>query len=99
MLVTGGTGTLGRELVARLNRDRHVTVVVLTRYPLAAAAVLPPDVRTLAGDVRGESFGLAPAARDDLASRVTDILHCAAETTFNRPLAEARGHLGGGGPW
>ena len=90
VLVTGGTGTLGRELVARLDRDRRATVVVLPRHPAAAAAVLPPDVRTLAGDVRSHAFGLAPAARDELASQVTDILHCAAETTFNRPLAEAR---------
>ena len=91
MLVTGGTGTLGRELVARLARDRRATVVVLTRHPAAAAAVLPPDVRTLAGDICvGGGLGLSPSARDDLASRVTDILHCAAETTFNRPLAEAR---------
>ena len=90
MLVTGGTGTLGRELVARLDRDRGATVVVLTRHPAAAAAVLPPDVYTLAGDVRREAFGLAQAARNALASQVTDILHCAAETTFNRPLSDAR---------
>ena len=90
LLITGGTGTLGRELVARLNRDGRATVVVLTRRPAAGAAVLPPNVRTLAGDVRDEGFGLAPAVRSELASRVTDILHCAAETTFNRPLAEAR---------
>jgi nucleoside-diphosphate-sugar epimerase len=90
VLVTGGTGTLGRELVARLDRDERATVVVLTRHPAAAAAVLPRDVRTVAGDVRSEALGLAPAVRDELASRVTDILHCAAETTFNRPLAEAR---------
>ena len=91
MLVTGGTGTLGRELVARLDRDRRATVVVLTRHPAAAAAGLPPDVRTLAGDVRvGGALGLSPATRHELASQVTDILHCAAETTFNRPLAEAR---------
>ena len=91
MLVTGGTGTLGRELVARLDRDRRATVVVLTRHPAAAAAGLPPNVRTLAGDVRvGGALGLSPATRHELASQVTDILHCAAETTFNRPLAEAR---------
>jgi len=91
VLVTGGTGTLGRELVARLDRDRRATVVVLTRHPAAAAAGLPPDVRTLAGDVRvGGALGLSPVTRHELASQVTDILHCAAETTFHRPLAEAR---------
>ena len=95
VLVTGGTGTLGRELVARLVADGSAhgpaTIVVLTRDETRAAAVLPATVRTVSGDVRaGDLLGLPPRERVELAAAVTDILHCAAETTFNRPLEEAR---------
>jgi nucleoside-diphosphate-sugar epimerase len=91
VLVTGGTGTLGRELVARLAGDRQTTVAVLTRDPATAAGVLPPGVRIVSGDVRaGAALGLAPADRHELSGMVTDVVHCAAETTFNRPLPEAR---------
>ena len=92
ILVTGGTGTLGRALVARLVGAETQSVVVLARgttQPRAAA--LPAGVQTIVGDVRrGASLGLADAERAMLCERVTDIVHCAADTTFNRPLAEAR---------
>jgi nucleoside-diphosphate-sugar epimerase len=91
VLVTGGTGTLGRELVARLARDRRQTVVVVTRDVARAVTLLPSHARCVAGDVRaGPTLGLAARDHDALAATVTDVLHCAAETTFNRPLAEAR---------
>ena len=91
VLVTGGTGTLGRELVARLAADQRATVVVLTRDPTAALAAVPWAVRVMAGDVRaGATLGLSSTNHRATASTVTDIIHCAAETTFNRPLAEAR---------
>jgi len=91
VLVTGGTGTLGRELVARLAADERAAIVVLTRDVTRATAILPPAVRAVAGDVRaGGTLGLSQGDRRNLAASVTDIVHCAAETTFNRPLAEAR---------
>ena len=92
ILVTGGTGTLGRELVARLARTGDVAVVVLTRGRAQGrpAAVLP-GVRALTGDVRhGSTLGLSEADRATLRETITDIVHCAADTTFNRPLADAR---------
>ena len=91
VLVTGGTGTLGRELVRRLAATADATVVVLTRDERRARAVLPTTVSTIVGDVRaGERLGLRESDRAALDSRITDIVHCAAETTFNRPLDEAR---------
>src|SRR5262245_21277948 len=92
ILVTGGTGALGAELVARLARTSNASVVVLARGTARPrTVVLPPGVRTLAGDVRlGPTFGLDAADVATLRERVTDIVHCAAETTFNRPLADAR---------
>ena len=90
-LVTGGTGTLGRELVRRLAAAGDATIVVLTRDPSRAASMLPPRVTTVAGDVRaGATLGLHASDSTTLRRSVTSIVHCAAETTFNRPLAEAR---------
>jgi len=86
ILVTGATGTLGRELVSRFVRDGAGEVVALTRGTSALA-----NVRVVTGDIRaGNSLGLPTDVRDELAGSVTDIVHCAAETTFNRPLDEAR---------
>ena len=92
ILVTGGTGTLGRELVARFARADDVSVVVLTRAGAQGRpAAMPPGVRALAGDVRrGSTLGLSETDRATLHESVTDIVHCAADTTFNRPLADAR---------
>jgi len=92
ILVTGGTGTLGAELVSRLARASNASVIVLARGSVRSRPVaLPPDVRMLTGDVRhGPMFGLDGADGAALRERVTDIVHCAADTTFNRPLADAR---------
>jgi len=91
ILVTGGTGTLGRALVTRFAAG-DAAVVVLTRGQ-TSAGVLPvcPSVTRLRGDVRvGGSLGVTRAERAELTATVTDVVHCAAETTFNRPLDEAR---------
>lgn len=96
MLVTGGTGTLGRELVARFATAGDVaSIVVLSRTPGCAAGEMAPaaqpGVRVLAGDLRaGPSLGIAAAVHAELTAVVTDIVHCAADTAFNRPLDQAR---------
>jgi len=92
ILVTGGTGTVGAELASRLAGASNASVVVLARGAgRSRPAVLPPGVRTLTGDVRhGTTFGLDEPDATTLRESVTDIVHCAADTTFNRPLADAR---------
>ena len=92
ILVTGGTGTLGAELVSRLARTANASVVVVARgVARPRLAVLPPTVRVLTGDVRhGPGLGLDASLWTMLRDTVTDIVHCAADTTFNRPLADAR---------
>jgi len=91
ILVTGGTGALGAELVSRLARGSHASVVVLTRGAARSRPALPPTVEMLTGDLHcGPTFGLHPSDAATLRERVTDVVHCAADTTFNRPLAEAR---------
>jgi nucleoside-diphosphate-sugar epimerase len=79
-------------LVSRFAGAGNASVVVLARGTTQPdAATLPSGVQTIGGDVRqGSSLGLADSARVTLRETVTDIVHCAADTTFNRPLAEAR---------
>jgi uncharacterized protein (TIGR01777 family) len=51
ILITGGTGLIGRPLVNALTRDGH-EVIVLTRDPKRAAAVLPAGARAHPWDAR-----------------------------------------------
>lgn len=70
VLVTGGTGTLGRRIVARL-RDSGRDVRVLTRHSRAAS----DGVEYVTGDLlTGEGIGAAVEG-------VTTILHCAGSAT------------------
>lgn len=81
VLVTGGTGVLGREVVARL-RDRGVSVRALTRRPATQPDLVQGDLET------GE--GLAEAVVG-----VDAIVHCASGADWSRPqrdLAQTR-HL------
>ena len=91
ILVTGGTGTLGRGLVERLASSNLASVAVLTRSPENAAQVLPSGVGIIRGDVRaGPELGMTSAECRALREVVTGVVHCAADTTFNRPLGDAR---------
>lgn len=92
ILVTGGTGTLGSVLAHRFAGLPDATVIVLARGAASAdRGPLPPGVRFLTGDLRaGHTLGIAAADHATLRATVTDIVHCAADTVFNRPLPEAR---------
>jgi nucleoside-diphosphate-sugar epimerase len=91
ILVTGGTGTLGRALVERLGRAGGADVVTLTRGVTGYGTGGRSAARSVRGDLRaGPSLGVASADHAALRSTVTAIVHCAADTTFNRPLEEAR---------
>jgi len=98
ILVTGGTGTLGRELVRRLIIDPSAPrVIVLSRSARDSDPRLPAGVRVVRGDLAaGAGPGLSLATRDELSAEVTDILHCAADTRFTLPLEEARAANVGG---
>jgi long-chain acyl-CoA synthetase len=98
VLVTGATGLLGTDLVRRWTKSssmpRCIAVLVRDRARWDAVArrlALPHDaVVVLEGDVTREGLGLAPDARAWLARRATAMLHLAADTTFSRPLDQAR---------
>lgn len=103
VLVTGGTGAVGRELVRELARGAAAEIFVLTRDPDAPAARALLDVaaphaqgegsrpRLIRGDVREPGLGLDAAAAATLRRRTTHVMHCAGATSFTLPLHEARG--------
>jgi thioester reductase-like protein len=105
-LLTGGTGFLGAEVLARLlTRDeRPVYVLVRAGTDEEASARLKTLLGSLLGSserwshravaVRGDVtqawLGMGSARRDRLAERVNRIIHCAASVSFTMELAEAR---------
>jgi nucleoside-diphosphate-sugar epimerase len=85
VLLTGGTGALGRELLPLLS-TADCDVFVLTRGEGGA-----PDARFVHGDItHAVDLGMRQTDAAMLRERVTHIIHCAAETRFTAPLAHAR---------
>jgi thioester reductase-like protein len=62
------------------------------RWPALAARLAPHAgrVRPVHGDLTRPGLGLAPELLRQLAAEIDGVLHCAADTTFSRPLDEAR---------
>ncbi len=106
VLLTGATGFLGMELLARLIEQGDTDVVCLIRAPSASAAAerlttvfgrlyeeLPESagrVTAVAGDVSAEDLGLDSRERDALIATVTSVVHCAASISFDLTLEQAR---------
>jgi long-chain acyl-CoA synthetase len=108
VLLTGGTGFVGMEVLARyLERgDRRVVMLVRAADDAAARTRVDATLRDLFGVVRARryagrvdavaaeltapSLGLRPLRREELARRVTTIIHAAASVSFTLPLEEAR---------
>lgn len=100
LLLTGATGMVGREVLARVATDeRYDRVLCLVRPSAEASAQqrlkqlcrqldLPSTVRVraVAGDVTQTALGLSGRTL----AGVTDVIHCAATVSFDNPLAEAR---------
>jgi thioester reductase-like protein len=106
ILLTGATGFLGMETLARLIDDGGEDVVAIIRAGDDAgarerlAAVLAnlydevpataSRVRAVRGDLLAPGLGLSPADREELLGSVNRIIHCAASISFDLPLQEAR---------
>ena len=98
VLVTGGTGSLGKLLVRDLCGREDIQLVLLVRGESDAAArarveavaPLPESAEVYAADLQQPLLGLSEERHHDLASRATHILHAAASTRFNAPLEDAR---------
>jgi thioester reductase-like protein len=106
VFLTGATGFLGMEVLARLLERDDRDVLALVRAPDRAAAEARLDgvlaklwrdpapyrarVRAVPGDVTRAGLGIEPAERALLAEEVGAVLHCAASIAFDLPLDEAR---------
>jgi len=100
VLLTGGTGFLGRYLLRELLASGDRTLFCLVRAAdheaarsrllsaLNAAGAglgeLPPAIRVVPGDVTASRFGLDEADYDRLAGEIGGIYHCAAEVNWAR---------------
>jgi thioester reductase-like protein len=106
VFLTGATGFLGMEVLARLMERGDRSVVALVRAQDDAAAATRLDgvmaklwrdpspyrerVRAVAGDVTSPGLGMDPLTRRSVAGGTGAVLHCAASITFDLPLDEAR---------
>jgi thioester reductase-like protein len=106
VLITGATGFLGMELMARLLEDGDRRVWALVRAPSEAEAqrrlretlaMAVPDperaaerVIPVAGDILRDELALSPQVREEVAESVTEVIHAAASVSFSLPLDEAR---------
>ena len=106
VLITGTTGFLGMELLARYLERTDRTILAPVRAPGADEArarvsgVLkllygsslahPGRVITLPADIERPDLGLAPADRDLVTASASEIVHCAATVSFTAGLSESR---------
>lgn len=81
ILVTGGTGVVGRPLVAALCAAGN-QVVALCRRPPKANEPLSTNCTYLSGDVSQPQLGLDADTYRDLCTSVESIFHLAARTDF-----------------
>ena len=106
ILLTGGTGFLGGEILARLleRDDRPVYLLIRAPSERAAAARLRKTLTSLLGaaepwsqrvtavaaDLTKPGLAMSAARRRWLAERTESIIHCAASVSFTLGLSESR---------
>lgn len=106
LLLTGATGFLGTELLARYlqETDREIFAVVRAdddahaqdrihdtlESAFGTAAPFRGRVRALAGDMTLPGLGLDPDVAQSIAGAVDEIIHGAAAVSFDLDLARAR---------
>jgi thioester reductase-like protein len=106
LFLTGATGFVGMELLARyLERTDHTVYALVRgsddedaqrRLDETVSRMLPDPAacagRAVAvrGDVTQPGLGMAPRSRAALAAEIGEIVHAAASVAFTLPLAESR---------
>ena len=106
VFLTGATGFLGMEVMARLLEKGDREVVALVRAADDAGAQERLDgilaklwrdparyqgrSRAVAGDVTAPGLGMNAATRAAVAEEAGAVMHCAASISFDMPLDEAR---------
>jgi nucleoside-diphosphate-sugar epimerase len=95
ILVTGVTGLLGRDVLARLltanpRLRAYVLVRDVVRWSRVARELGHTRVIPVQGDLCVEGLGLTTDVRAAICKDVTAIIHLAANTSFSTPLDRAR---------
>jgi thioester reductase-like protein len=103
MLLTGATGFVGAELLARLAGGPDRTIYALVRADDEAGAqqrvdavtsdlfgAADPRVVGVPSDLTAPGLGLAGPWAQRLAGEVATVVHCAASVSFSMPLGESR---------
>jgi len=90
--LTGASGLVGSELAEKLLAARPGRRLYLLTRDVRR---IPERLRSagacvLEGDLKNPDLGLPERFVDDLRKRLTEIVHCAADTRFDLPLEEAR---------
>jgi thioester reductase-like protein len=106
VFLTGATGFLGMEVMARLleKGDREVIALVRAADDVSAQERLDGilaklwrdpspyrgHARAVAGDVTSPGLGMDAGTRSHVAEEAGAVMHCAASISFDLPLEEAR---------
>lgn len=105
ILLTGSTGFVGQELLARIldQSDRHVHALVRAgdraeaqrRIDDVVGQLADPDrlegrVTAVPADLTAPGLGLDEETQAELAALVTTVIHCAASVSFSMPLDQSR---------
>ena len=96
ILITGGTGLLGRSVIQRLlAADARLRAIVLVRDRSRLACVpglsdLLGRITVVEGDLRSPGLGLTSEARALVRRNASAVVHLAADTRFSNTLADAR---------
>jgi thioester reductase-like protein len=94
VILTGGTGFVGSELIERfLERgDRDVFALVRASDDEAAAERLPKHERltAIAADIERPGLGLDERTADAISEAATTVIHCAASVSFDDDLERSR---------
>jgi long-chain acyl-CoA synthetase len=107
VLITGATGFVGMELLARYLERSERPIVALVRADCDEAATARVQgvlanlfgarasryasrVEAIAAELTAPGLALARERREQIAQRVTKIVHGAASVSFTQPLDEAR---------
>lgn len=91
LLVTGATGLLGRQLLAKLraqNPERRIAVLV--RKPEQAERLAAQGYVPVPGDLSRARLGIAADQYDELTKTLTGIIHAGADIRFDVSLSESR---------
>lgn len=84
------------DRVVALSRDKGGTCAGKRIFSELSKITTPEELKradkivTLPGDISQDSLGMEKHCYQDVASGITDIFHCAADTAFNRSIEEIR---------